>query len=210
MGQEEYREMNSLTPKGRRINVIMDISHRILERLETMAEPLPPLQVVRGSEDMEEKPGCQSCEGGFAQLVDNARCFDCGVGLTICWFCIGLGEHLQICHCCTVKRTKRWYGSPHSAEWLLNVIIREKGRRLSKKERKDALYEIQEGKCVGCHQFFPLRNMTVDHVEPTSKGGRDDIDNLQLLCGACNSKKGARSQEEFIARLSMEGRLSRR
>ena len=30
-------------------------------------------------------------------------------------------------------------------------------------------------------------------------------DNLQLLCGACNSMKGAHSQEQFIARLKDAG-----
>ena len=29
--------------------------------------------------------------------------------------------------------------------------------------------------------------------------------NLQLLCGACNSMKGTRSQEEFVAVLVREG-----
>ena len=31
------------------------------------------------------------------------------------------------------------------------------------------------------------------------------MDNLQLLCAACNSMKGARSQAEFIAKLKAEG-----
>ncbi|RKN56241.1 HNH endonuclease [Micromonospora costi] len=35
-------------------------------------------------------------------------------------------------------------------------------------------------------------DLTVDHVHPWSKGGTDDLDNLQLLCRPCNSRKGAR------------------
>ena len=53
--------------------------------------------------------------------------------------------------------------------------------------------------------MFPFRNMTVDHVVPQSKGGDDDLDNLQLLCGACNSMKGVMSQSEFVAKLRKEG-----
>ena len=70
---------------------------------------------------------------------------------------------------------------------------------------KHTLYGRQEGICAGCQVMFPFRNMTVDHVVPQSKGGNNHLDNLQLLCAACNSMKGARSQEAFIAKLKAEG-----
>ena len=70
---------------------------------------------------------------------------------------------------------------------------------------KHTLYGRQEGVCSGCRVMFPFRNMTVDHIVPQSRGGSDHIENLQLLCGACNSKKGTRPQEEFIADLKADG-----
>lgn len=69
---------------------------------------------------------------------------------------------------------------------------------------KHTLYGRQEGACGGCRTMFPFRNMTVDHVVPQSKGGDDHLDNLQLLCGACNSMKGTGSQAEFVAKLRRE------
>ncbi len=42
---------------------------------------------------------------------------------------------------------------------------------------------------------------TVDHVVAKARGGTDHIENLQLLCGACNSMKGTKTQEEFLAAL---------
>ena len=75
----------------------------------------------------------------------------------------------------------------------------------SYRTHKHTLYGRQEGVCAGCRVMFPFRNLTVDHVVPQSKGGSNHLDNLQLLCAACNSMKGTRSQEEFIARLKEEG-----
>ena len=72
--------------------------------------------------------------------------------------------------------------------------------------QKHTLFGRQEGVCcIGCRIMFPFRNMTVDHVVAQAKGGTDHLDNLQLLCNACNSMKGTATQAEFIARLVREG-----
>ena len=70
---------------------------------------------------------------------------------------------------------------------------------------KHTLFGKQEGHCAGCKHDFPFRNFTVDHIVSQSKGGTDHIDNLQLLCNACNSMKGTKTQEEFLAALRREG-----
>lgn len=66
------------------------------------------------------------------------------------------------------------------------------------KTHKNTLYGIQEGNCKGCKIHFRIRNLTIDHIVPDAG---DHIENLQLLCGACNSVKGNRTQEYLINRL---------
>ena len=73
------------------------------------------------------------------------------------------------------------------------------------KTHRHTLYGKQEGNCAGCGHHFPFRNLTVDHITARTKGGTDHLDNLQLLCGACNSMKGTMDQATFVARLRREG-----
>ena len=63
---------------------------------------------------------------------------------------------------------------------------------------KDVLYGKQSGQCGGCMVMFHKRNLTLDHIVPRAYGGTDHVDNLWLLCGACNSSKGTKSQAEFL------------
>ncbi len=94
----------------------------------------------------------------------------------------------------------------------LGVIYRDdvpmrtdQGKLPHYRTHKHTLFGKQEGHCAGCRHDFPFRNFTVDHIVSQSKGGTDHIDNLQLLCNACNSMKGTKTQEEFLAVLRREG-----
>lgn len=69
------------------------------------------------------------------------------------------------------------------------------------------LYGRQQGDCNGCETHFEFRHLTKDHAIPLSRGGTDTDDNLQLLCGHCNSLKGNGTMEELKARLRKLGVL---
>lgn len=53
-------------------------------------------------------------------------------------------------------------------------------------EEFKALCEEHNNKCLCCGT---MKKLTVDHIVPLSKGGSHSIDNIQPLCGSCNSKK---------------------
>ena len=66
---------------------------------------------------------------------------------------------------------------------------------------KDKLYGHQRGYCNGCNNHFEYRHYHVDHIVPRAKGGHDGDDNLQLLCGSCNTIKGQRDMAYLKTRL---------
>jgi 5-methylcytosine-specific restriction endonuclease McrA len=54
-------------------------------------------------------------------------------------------------------------------------------------EEFKALCEDYGNKCLACGDTDTA--LEADHVVPLIKGGSDDIDNIQPLCGSCNRKK---------------------
>lgn len=51
------------------------------------------------------------------------------------------------------------------------------------------LKEKYNNLCLCCGE---KKKLTVDHVIPLSKGGTNDIDNIQPLCASCNSRKNTK------------------
>ncbi len=54
---------------------------------------------------------------------------------------------------------------------------------------KHAVWHRDGGRCIQCGS---IQNIHYDHVIPFSKGGSSSIENIQLLCAACNLGKGNR------------------
>lgn len=86
-------------------------------------------------------------------------------------------------------------------------IKKEEERRESYKyKRKEACLYTNDSKIRKsiferdgriCQKCGSTKNLTLDHVSPIRNGVENKLNNLQVLCKSCNSKKGAKTMEEF-------------
>ena len=67
---------------------------------------------------------------------------------------------------------------------------------MNQKQREDAKKYLSDkfgNNCWGCmdEPIVQIKHLQIDHIIPEADGGPDTIDNLALLCGSCNNKKGS-------------------
>jgi hypothetical protein len=98
------------------------------------------------------------------------------------------------------ENLKRNYAE-NRATYISRARARQKGLvgSFTQAEAKQ-LYLIQDGKCAGCAKSL-AEGYEHDHVMPVSRGGVNTIDNIQLLCVACNRSKRATLPEEWAAKI---------
>lgn len=87
----------------------------------------------------------------------------------------------------------------YKAKWRKNhpeqVAIARHNRRAKDrgsytKEEWKNLCEFYDNKCLRCGE---KKKLTADHIVPLSCGGSNTIDNIQPLCGYCNTSKGTKT-----------------
>lgn len=83
----------------------------------------------------------------------------------------------------------------------LEIIARVRAYRENKGKKAQRRQEIRDdydrlfvriGRRDGfrCRHCGDSDNLAIDHITALALGGSNDFDNLQLLCGPCNSRKG--------------------
>jgi 5-methylcytosine-specific restriction endonuclease McrA len=58
------------------------------------------------------------------------------------------------------------------------------------------MIKMQKYKCIYCKKNIK-NNFSIDHIIPISKNGSDLLENIQILCPSCNSKKHNKDPESF-------------
>jgi 5-methylcytosine-specific restriction endonuclease McrA len=78
---------------------------------------------------------------------------------------------------------------------LSYVRFKTKPIKLNRKR----IFKRDNNECVYCGS---KRNLTIDHIMPRSRGGKNTWSNLVTCCSNCNLKKGNRTPEEASMRMN--------
>jgi len=109
-----------------------------------------------------------------------------------------------------MKKNKKRNKKPHNddsrllkgqqrADLILNIVKSDSTFQLY--TFKDG-EQVWVGKCIHCNARLtvPLdghSGFTVEHIVPRSAGGTNDLENIALACGGCNSEKGIRHDADY-------------
>lgn len=95
--------------------------------------------------------------------------------------------HYARLDCPQCKKWVKWLPHPNSPP--------QRQIRKSKKNVKDIckFHGFNKEFCFLClrerHQLGTYETLTIDHIQELDKGGKDEIQNMQVLCSACHKLK---------------------
>ena len=71
---------------------------------------------------------------------------------------------------------------------IKNLPLKDSQRSFDEAQRQ-VIYRRDNGICQDCGKHCDWNDWEADHIVPWSKGGKTEIENGQVLCPTCNSKK---------------------
>lgn len=103
----------------------------------------------------------------------------------------------KICQDCIISLSEEIYKiSKYCWGWIIHIIYKSmiesnhnRKNRVQIKWYKEILEKLKHKYNFSCVQCNSKDELTIDHIFPVSKWWSDDINNLQILCKSCNSRK---------------------
>ena len=96
-----------------------------------------------------------------------------------------------------IVTSKKTFKKPSVIRLINYVVVPYRKIVLS----RENIFKRDERRCAYCSS---IKNLTIDHIIPKSKGGRNSWENLVTCCFPCNAKKGDRTPEQANLKLNIK------
>jgi len=100
-------------------------------------------------------------------------------------------------YCKTISSVSQVFNLP--AVIVLKRYVKHRFTEIAPRKRN--IFWRDANVCQYCAKTFHIKELTIDHVIPKSRGGKNTWQNLATSCMKCNQKKGARTPEEANMKL---------
>lgn len=122
---------------------------------------------------------------------------------------------------CEVSELKQRF-EPSEHDWLhtvrfqvavpriVRLLIYDRLPRQDVKFNRRNIYARDHNRCQYCGKRFSTSDLSLDHVMPRSRGGKNSWENIVCCCLKCNVRKGGRTPVEASMHLITEPRKPRR
>ena len=81
-----------------------------------------------------------------------------------------------------------------STTQIRQSLINQERAKFERDSGRIKLAMLAAGLEYACVECGTTHDITIDHKVPLSRGGGDDVSNLQFLCRSCNSRKGTKAE----------------
>ena len=100
------------------------------------------------------------------------------------------------------SKTKNFFIRDKDTNEKIEFSVKKKIKRKKYSyDVKKLLYINAGGKCEICGKKILLKDISLDHRIPLSKGGEDDVTNLACTCDTCNKMKGCILPEDLLDKM---------
>ena len=110
------------------------------------------------------------------------------------WFA-GRVEIVEVYENKKIKTVDEAIPVPSIVRFVGNVIKKFRFNRVVKFSRENVFIR-DEGQCQYCGIEMTKANFTLDHIIPSSQGGKKAWNNIVACCKRCNQKKGNKSLKQ--------------
>jgi len=112
-----------------------------------------------------------------------------------------VARYCKSCHNRFSREARKKWEHCHPIEYKAQKLIttvRTCGKtNIKRTDMATMVLNSMGNSCKYCNEILVLDNMSLDHKIPKSRGGSCEMENLEIICKKCNTRKASLTHVEF-------------